>query len=324
MHTPSKTWIAAGCLAAAITATTANAQVTLNASDGFGASSFNTAGGWSNNEVPSAGNAYVVDNGLRLRTPASGDSFTFAGDSLTMAPNGLSGYNLPGGELMYKGTGTTGVITINNLIMNGGNISHANGTGDHFNLAGNLNMAADSVIYAKQGRINITANITGSATLTIPETDALDANRSVYISSPTNTFTGNLIVGAGARENTARLDLVNGANLNFVIGTNGINNSVSGGGMAVFDGIFLFDLSGASSDVGDSWAIASVTSQSFGSNFSVSGFDDLGSGLWGSGNFVFSETTGALEVIPEPSTYALIFGGFILAGALIRRRLNRA
>lgn len=298
-------------------------DINLSAGDGFGASSLNTGGNWSNGEAPTAGNDYFVD-ALRMRTPADGSSHTFAGDSLTIDPNGTSGYGFPGGELMYKGTGSTGVITINNLIMNGGSIAHANGTGDRFNLAGNLNMAADSVIYAKQGTINIEAAISGSATLTNPASDDFSTERSLLISSALNTFTGNMVIGSGTNAGNARLQLVDGANLNFVIGGNGINNSISGEGVAQYDGVFLFDLSGAGTTIGDSWNVASVATQSFGGTFTVGGFDSPSEGIWTSDNYRFSEATGTLEVIPEPSTYALIFGGLAMAGVLVRRRLRKA
>src|SRR5262245_14782169 len=109
-------------------ATTARAiDVNLTADNTLGTTSFNAALSWSNGAAPSAGNNYF-NNNLLLRTPGDGSSYVFGGDSLTITsslaitdPLGLSD------ALMYKGTGTAGTITINNLTINGGHLRHAQG-----------------------------------------------------------------------------------------------------------------------------------------------------------------------------------------------------
>src|SRR5438477_7406106 len=87
----------------------AQTTVTRTANDGFGAAGFNTAAGWSDGLVPSAGNAYF-DQNFDLRSPPDANAYTFAGDSLTVAD---------GGRFLFKGTSATAPITINNLILDG-------------------------------------------------------------------------------------------------------------------------------------------------------------------------------------------------------------
>jgi hypothetical protein len=287
-----------------------SADVTMTAGDAVGTSSFNTAGHWNNGSAPSAGNNYFSGNFV-LRTPGDGGSYTFAGDSLTI--NNNSAY--PNG-LLYKGTGTAGTITINNLILNQGMISHANGAADVFKLAGNINIAGDSFIYAKQGEIDILAAISGSAKITNPGSDVAAAV--LKFQSGANTFTGSIV-------NNGRFELSDNANLNYVIGANGVNNSFSGTGAAsVFNGDFNFNLSGAGSGLGDSWSIITAANSAYGSTFSVNGFSDLGGGLWDTtangAEYQFNTANGILSVVavPEPSTFAL--AGIGLAGLMIFRR----
>ena len=297
--------------------------VTLTGVDNMGTSSFNSAGqvgdppvaNWSDSSAPSAGNDYYVPNGTRLRTPADGSSYTFAGDSLHI--DNTSAY---GDGFMYKGTGTAGTITVDNLILGGGLISHANGSADRFNLAGNMNVASDSRLYAKQGVIDVQSVISGTAQLTILASDQYGCE--LIISSSANTYTGNIV-------NHGRFTLADDAVLNFVIGADGVNNSVSDGGSqqhTFYYGDFNFDLSAASTTVGDSWKIDDTTRASTyyhnngSETFSVIGFTDVGTAWLGQANgawYYYSEATQTLTCVPEPATMMLLGLGSL---ALIRRK----
>lgn len=282
-----------GAFLAAMTSLQA-ANVTLTASDNpIGNSSFDAAAPndagyvvrWDNMAFPTSGNDYFTGDFV-LRTPDTGDSYTFAGDSLTVNNTNDS----QNGGLWYKGTGGSGVITINNLIMNGGIITHQNGVGDVFRLAGNINVVADSQIFAKQGPINISATISGSATITNPGDQG--AGRTLIFSSPSNTFSGNIV-------NDGRFQLDDDAVLNFVIGASGVNNFVAGGGpQTTFDGDFVLDLSGAGTTLGDSWTLVSAANATYGSTFTVAGFTQVAD-VWKSGIYQFSEATGILSVAPK-------------------------
>lgn len=289
-----------------VAAVSSAAVVTLGnpGGDTLGQSSFAAGTHWSDGLAPSAGNSYVVGISL-LRTPPDANSYTFAGDSLSI--------DGPNGDFGYKGIGNTGVITINNLILNGGLIRQIQGVGDVFKLAGNINVIADSQIYAKQGLIEISAAISGSANITNPGSDG--AGRTLSFTSPANTFTGNLI-------NNGRFLLADDARMNFVIGANGVNNSVSGTGAEnVFNGDFNLNLTGAGTTIGDSWTLVSASNKSFGSSFTVVGFAESND-IWrksvsGLGNYTFTEATGVLTlVVPEPAS----LGALALSGILLRRR----
>ena len=97
---------------------------------------------------------------------------------------------------MYKGTGNGGSITINNLILNGGVVSHQNGLGDIFNLYGHINAVADSSFWSKQGEIYVFADMHGSGNLNITATDANTSDaRYVHLLADNSSYTGKFTVG---------------------------------------------------------------------------------------------------------------------------------
>ncbi|HEX6963023.1 MAG TPA: hypothetical protein VF175_14230 [Lacipirellula sp.] len=284
------------------------ATVAMSGSDAFGASSFNAGTNWTGGGAPSAGNDYVT-NDFRMRTPADGNSYTFGGDSLTV--NNTNGLN---GGLMYKGAGNTGVLTINNLILDGGRIHHQNGVGDLFQLAGAINVVSDSSIHAKQGNIEISAPISGAGNLLIPATDAPAENNRYVTLLGDNSYTGSIDVAG-------RFRLGDAGSLVFDIGAAGVNNSIAGTGTAEFNGAFNFALSGASTTIGDSWNIASVANQTFGDTFTVTGFNSVqGGAAWSDGTYLFDEATGVLSVIPEPTSGLMAVGGIVFAFGASRVR----
>ncbi|MBC2603229.1 PEP-CTERM sorting domain-containing protein [Puniceicoccus vermicola] len=286
------------------TVTSLQAQILLTANDAGGTSSFNTAGNWDSGQAPQAGNDYET-NGFILKTPDDNGDYTFAGDSLTVN----SRMDLVG----------SGLITINDLILDGGNIL-ANPSS--VRLAGNLEILSSSSIFATRTDYKISSNISGSATLQISgwQQNNFPGYR-VRFSSSESTFTGNIHVSDG------HLLLEENSRMNFNIYGNGLNNQIygfsSGGGSnqysaATFEGDFYFDLSLASSTIGDSWTVVNVFDQAFGETFNVVGFANSGT-TWTSGNYLFDEGTGTLSVIPEPSALGIVlFSGMALL--LFRRR----
>lgn len=134
----------------------------------------------------------------------------------------------------------------------------------------------------------------------------------------TNSYTGNTTI------NTGTLVLSDNSTMTFFIKGNGVNNGISGSGGITLDGDFVFDLSVASLVANNSWNIINVgtLSETFGTTFTVQGFTKSGN-IWTSdinSNVRFSEATGALSVVPEPSTAALLILGAASALYLARRR----
>ncbi|MCA9234824.1 MAG: autotransporter-associated beta strand repeat-containing protein, partial [Planctomycetales bacterium] len=284
-------------LLAAAAFPTQAADITLSGTDALGETSFNTGLHWSNSLAPSAGNNYFTGN-ARLRTPPDAASYTFAGDSLTI--NNTTPYS---DGLLYKGTGNTGVITVPNLILDGGLISHANGTGDVFQLDGHITVNSASQIYAKQGFIDVLADVSGAGGLTIPVTDDnANTGQRIVTLFGASTLSGNIDVSGKWR-------LADTGSMLFDIGANGVNNTISGTGWAEFNGTFNFDLTGASSTPGDSWSIAGVTTQSFGSTFAVGGGFAKSGDFWSDGTYLFNPLDGTLSVSAPPVSWNVDGGG---------------
>lgn len=272
-----------------VLAVSANAaDVTLNASDGFGASSFNAAGNWNNAAAPAPGNDYFTGE-FMLRTPTTDPGAPFAGGSLTIAPTTFDLNK----SLMLKGPGYT--VDINSLTVDGGYIRHAEGDAQSFALAGNLTIGINGARFNLQGPVDVGSLVSGSGAITI-DASVTDA-RTLTLSNESNTYAGDIV-------NNGRFALSSTGRLNFVIGTSGVNNSISGPGPKTnLNGSFFIDLSGASSNDGDSWDLITATNRSV----LLSGVSSAG-GEWAldgsswtdpSGTYRLSETSGVLRIIPS-------------------------
>ncbi|RYD26418.1 MAG: hypothetical protein EOP87_22775, partial [Verrucomicrobiaceae bacterium] len=110
-----------------------------------------------------------------------------------------------------------------------------------------------------------------------------------------NTYSGNTAVNAGT------LALADNAQLRFVIGANGVTNSITGSGAVQLDGDFAIDTTAASTANGNSWSIVNVgtLTETYGATFSVIGFTN-NSGVWtmtaGAITWTFTQATGVLSV----------------------------
>ncbi|TAK98263.1 MAG: hypothetical protein EPO07_12245 [Verrucomicrobia bacterium] len=264
--------------------------VTLTTGDTVGNSSFNTAGNWSDAQPPHAGASYVVAVQF-LRTPADANNYTFAGNSLTLTN---------GGGMIYKGTAAANTYTFSSLVLsNGGFIRSGAGSGNTMVLAGAMSVFgtnASSQILADQSPFTINAAISGTGSLLFSGGFTTTVNG-------TNSFTGNTSVSGAMTLGTSGV-------MTFKIGGNGTNNSISGAGTATFNGRFAFDVSNASTNLGHSWTIASVTTKTFAGTFSVDGFSKqgfgTGPGYWDLNTngvyYEFNTASGVLTVVSGPSS----------------------
>ena len=166
--------------------TPSNAVVML-ADDGFGVSSFNSAANWSSFSVPVASNDYFTGAHL-LRSPATESSYTFSGRSLSVDS---------GGRLLGKSTASVApgqILTIDNLILNGGYADQANSPG-YLTLAGGITVSAASSLGAySTDTLEIQSVISGSASLTIPPSAEGTDDSGVVKLSASNTYSGILTV----------------------------------------------------------------------------------------------------------------------------------
>lgn len=150
----------------------------------------------------------------------------------------------------------------------------------------------------------LAANVTATGTNVVNITKA---GPGTLVLSGTNSARGNLYVSLGT------MAISQTGAMSFRIGGAGTNNLIGGttNGAALLDGLFVFDLSAASTNVGDSWTIvAAALDDSYGPNFLVSGFNGSG-GLWtntvGDVNYVYSQAAGTLTVrssAPATNNYA--------------------
>lgn len=185
-----------------ITVASALNWIPLVGNDAFGNSSFNTGLNWQDFNPPTAGNGYFTRT-FTMRSPADNLAYTFGGDILAIEE---------GGQLLLKGTGGQ-VITVGNLLLNGGLIVYGVSTGDNLvqTLAGSATLQSGvttamgvngSANFAET--LNFTAAISGGGNLRV---GVGAGNVGTIVLTGNNTYTGTTTVSAGHL-------LVNGANGN--------------------------------------------------------------------------------------------------------------
>jgi autotransporter-associated beta strand protein len=193
----------------------------LPTSDPINTSSLNTANNWTPATTvfptsPLATNYDFVVTGS-LRTPTGSSNYTVDANSLTINS---------GGFLTFKGYG---VLTVTNLILNGGTIKNAvtGGTPDESLLAGFINLTASSSLTPNDlssSIVNIQSMITNAPGISPVPTLTCSAGGMVILSAQ-NTFSGNIVVsGAAAIPTILQL----GANSALPQGTTVTLNGASG------------------------------------------------------------------------------------------------
>lgn len=209
---PGISKIAAGCLALLVGAGASNAAVvSLNANDGVGTSSFNTANHWGNGQAPSAANDYNTA-GFFMRSPGDGvTNYTFAGNSLTLGTLNLSGgVNGSFLEKFSGGAGTVRWLTINNITNLSNSMIRSGGTAgalihiqaNQYTIAGTSTFQADQCIWI------IDAPLVGGDSIILTNF-ANNANDHVSFTATNSGFTGSLyLTGGGTSAWSLEMDSV--------------------------------------------------------------------------------------------------------------------
>lgn len=205
---------------------------------------------------------------------------------------------------------STLTLSIGGLLRNGGGASTISGV--NASIATNSNVEYVFNAAASGDSLNINVPVTANGTNALTK-----AGLGTVTLGGANTYTGDTYVTSGT------LVLADDAQMKFVIGSSGVNNTVTGTGILNLNGDFVFDLTAAGVTIGDSWTIVNVGSltETYGASFSVVGFTE-NSGVWTAGNYQFSELTGVLSVVPEPGSLGLVFAS-ALGSAVWLRRIRR-
>ena len=189
-------------------------------------------------------------------------------------------------------------------------IKNIDSTGNSQNtISANLNLRTDGnagqhTFYVDGGGAAIDLLLSGNLSdqwpqqTSIPAASLTKTGTGTMVISGTNTYNGNTIVSDGI------LEFASTSQLQFVVTDAPAANQVTGSGAATFNGSFNIDTTAVSGITGHIWLLvdrATLTGESFGSTFSVAGFDDSNNdGLWlmtdAKGNWSFDETTGELTL----------------------------
>ncbi|KAJ9446764.1 hypothetical protein DIPPA_07185 [Diplonema papillatum] len=197
MHNPFK-WSALALLGLLAHSSDA-ANVSMLGHDDVGISSFISAGNWDNGAAPSAGNDYFTGP-FRLRSPATTLNYTFAGDSLTV--------HTSEGRLFGKSIAAPvspgQVLTINNLILNGGYVDQSGWS--WLTLMGNIEVIAESSFGASSSdTLEVMSVISGSAPLNIsgPTINSGQDTGAVILSAE-NPYSGTMTLCANTPANSEK------------------------------------------------------------------------------------------------------------------------
>jgi len=268
--------------------------------------------------------------GLQLASAIGTGSTTqnvSVGNAATLTNNKLAGLSLATSETIGGLNGnnlarvwsqnSTQTLTVGANDATGGNFAGVIGT----DFTGTSLGSALNFAKIGGGVQTISGNIVGSGSV------VANGAGGTLILSGINTYTGGTTVSAGT------LSLVDNAQLKFVLGDNGVSNSIIVGsdGSLSLGGDFNVDTSNAVANLGNAWSLVSNSgTANYLSTFTLLGFTEAADQIhWtkpidAERQFEFSDSTGTLSVVavPEPAAAA---GLLLLAGLAMnaRRRHGR-
>ena len=163
------------------------------------------------------------------------------------------------------------------MILDAGYIRDGLGSSDIWTIAGNISVTSNGGGFAAQCRFNVDSVISGSGKLYIADNGSGEAARTIYIDSGLNTYNGSIQMLSRSDATHSRLTFTANSLMNFTIGANGVNNSISGIGTAEFDGDFNIDLTGGKHQLSAiAGCLRTQRSQTYDATFTVNGFTSLG------------------------------------------------
>lgn len=266
----------------------------------------------------------AVQKGAVLFSYSGGTAFGNSANIITLGSSG-------NGDATLINTASSTTVS-NNIVV-------ASGTGGKLVLGSNSTSAVTNTTYSGTLLLNGNVNLSSqkSAGADTRYTGVISGNGGVTIegvgktqfgnasASITNTYKGNTTL-----TETSSLALSDNAKMTFYIGANGVNNKITATGgnnnALTLDGDFMFDLTGAAAN--GTWQIVDVSllNETFGATFGV--YTSTGTAwtenanVWtyasGGTTYSFSEATGVLSAVPEPTTALLLGGGLMVL--LFRRR----
>lgn len=292
----------------------ANLETTGNLNLGTVTGTVSSASTLKGNTLNVAGATLAVGGATTSgRLEAGSGGLLFSAGSITLNNGDAGGELRLGGDATINSSATL-------IVTNNGGLGAVKG---FVNLgAADRTFTVNHVAGAQTTDFRISTVVTGTGGLVKAGNGTMVLGNEVSPTTIDNTYTGDTTVSAGT------LVLAQSASLLFNIGASGVNNGIDGSGTLTLNGRFVFDLTGASTSFGSAWNIVNVgsLSETFGSTFSVDTFTDAGSGLWtkdinGTNYYQFSELSGALTVVPEPTTWALLAGALTFLVVFRRRRV---
>lgn len=274
--------------------------------------------------APSAGNHYISDGSLftELRTGSAGSGISFSGNSLTLR-NGV--------VFLFKRNSTANFIAESDSIFSAGSGKIINGT---------ILVAAGQRTFMKaQGNaFGLNATLSGSGNISVVGSNVVTLSGSAAgftgtwtVEAATGADAGTLLLGASDRIADTSALVLNGGTFN----TGGFSETL---GTLKLSANSNIDLGSGDSSLwfGDSSAVLWGESVSLSITNFTEGVDSIrfgsdANGLTGSqlaqislnGGSAFIDANGFITAIPEPSTYALLLSGGVLA-LVIQRRVKRA
>jgi fibronectin-binding autotransporter adhesin len=240
--------------------------------------------------------------GGTLIVEAAADNVSNAPATLTLNVAAGQSHNFSGIVRNASGTATNSALTLikdgaGTQVLSGAGVTYSGNTTINagvLEFAGANSVANNSAITLGGGTVRFSGG--GTRGNTISGSGNLEKTGANTLTlSGSNTYTGTTTVSAGT------LVVATNGSLAFAIGGSGTNNALTGAGTVLLNGSFSIDLTSAATNTNATWTIvANTLTNSYGTNFIVSGFNGAG-GVWTNStkgvDYIFTQSSGMLTVV---------------------------